>query len=60
MPTIYRYIGYIFKFFTNEQTPIHVHIEKQDRESKIEFNYTADGLFLIAKKVKGKNTAYLC
>lgn len=54
MPTIYRYLGYIFKFFTNEHTPVHVHVEKQTRESKIEFNYTADGLVLKEKKAKGK------
>jgi hypothetical protein len=54
MPTIYRYLGFLFRFFTNEHLPIHVHVEKQDRESKIEFNYTVEGLVLTAKKITGK------
>lgn len=53
MPTIYRYLGYFFKFFVDEHLPVHLHVHKQDRQSKIEIEYTTDGLKLTAKKVKG-------
>lgn len=53
MPTIYRYIGFIFKFFTNEHLPVHLHVIKQERQSKIEIEYKKEGLNLTAKKIKG-------
>ena len=31
MPDIYTYFGFIFSLFSQEQEPIHVHIEHQDR-----------------------------
>ncbi|MFN0030861.1 MAG: DUF4160 domain-containing protein [Flavobacteriales bacterium] len=54
MPKIFEYFGYLFMFYTNEHLPVHVHVSKQDRESKVELHYTADGLKLSVKKVKGK------
>ena len=36
MPTIYEYFGFIFKFFSNEHEPIHVHVIKGDCETIFE------------------------
>ena len=33
MPTIYDYIGFIFRFYSDEHYPIHVHVEKGEYES---------------------------
>ena len=33
MPTIFRVFGYIFKFYSNEHEPIHVHVIHGARES---------------------------
>jgi len=36
MPTILRYNGFRFFFFSNEHTPEHIHIEKGDGYAKVE------------------------
>jgi antitoxin component YwqK of YwqJK toxin-antitoxin module len=36
MPKIYEYLGLIFFFYANEHLPIHVHVAKDENESKIE------------------------
>ena len=54
MPKIFQYLHYIIRFYTNEHLPIHVHVQIQDREIKIEFLISGDGLTLVFKKVKGK------
>ena len=28
MPTIFEYFGFVFKFYSNEHEPIHVHVQK--------------------------------
>jgi len=33
MPQIYDYLGFIFRFYSDEHYPIHVHIEKGECES---------------------------
>lgn len=51
--TVYDYFGFCFAFYSNEHRPIHLHVSKQDRESKLELCFTNKGLELTAKKVKG-------
>ena len=36
MPKIYEYLGLVFFFYANEHLPIHVHISKENLESKAE------------------------
>lgn len=36
MPQIYRYFGFIFFFYSNEHTPIHVHVVHGDRQNIFE------------------------
>ena len=37
MPKIYNYLGIIIFFYSNEHEPIHVHAQKDGKESKAEF-----------------------
>jgi len=37
MPVIYEYLGVIFKFFSKEHEPIHIHAVYQGATLKIEF-----------------------
>ncbi|MBQ2906619.1 MAG: DUF4160 domain-containing protein [Bacteroidales bacterium] len=32
MPTIFEYFGFVFKFYSNEHEPIHVHVQKGGAE----------------------------
>lgn len=34
MPTIFILFGYIFKFYSNEHEPMHVHVIKGDKKAK--------------------------
>lgn len=34
MPTIYEYFGIVFKFFSDEHEPIHVHVQHNDFVSR--------------------------
>ena len=54
MPKIFQYLGYIIRFYTNDHLPIHVHVEIQQREMKVEFQITRDNVTLLFIKVKGK------
>ncbi len=54
MPKIFQYLNYIIRFYTNEHLPIHVHVQIQDREMKVEFQISGDSITLLFKKVKGK------
>jgi hypothetical protein len=55
MPKIYEYLGLIFFFYANEHLPIHVHITKAERESKIELIFESGKLKdVVIKKVKGR------
>ena len=36
MPVIYKYLGYYFRFYSNEHEPIHVHVQANGRESIME------------------------
>ena len=33
MPQIYEYFGFVFRFYSDEHYPIHVHVEKGEHES---------------------------
>jgi hypothetical protein len=54
MPKIYEYFGFVFAFFVKDHLPVHVHVSKQQRESKIELHFTKNGLKLIGKEVRGR------
>lgn len=34
MPTVFIFFGYIFKFYSNEHTPIHIHVIKNGKNAK--------------------------
>lgn len=34
MPTLFRLFGFIFKFYSNEHEPIHIHVEKAGSSAK--------------------------
>ena len=53
MPKIFEYLSFIFRFYSNDHLPIHVHVIKQQNQSKCELNYTLKGLDLKWKKIKG-------
>ncbi len=54
MPKIFEYLAYIIRFYTNDHLPIHVHVQIQDRETKVEFYFDEKNeLILVFKKVKG-------
>ena len=36
MPTLFQIFGLRFYFYSLEHTPIHVHVQKEDSEAKIE------------------------
>ena len=36
MPTIFEYFGFVFKFYSNEHEPIHVHVQKGGAEVIVE------------------------
>lgn len=51
MPKIYEYLGLIFFFYANEHLPIHVHVAKAERESKIELVFGNGKCEVITKKI---------
>jgi hypothetical protein len=60
MPKLYDYLGYTFFFHTNEHRPKHVHVEKGDKQMKVEIENEqgeqkdTKGMFIVSfKKVKG-------
>ena len=54
MPKIYQYLNFIIRFYTNDHFPVHVHVQLQQREMKVEFNIAGDNVTLLFKKVRGK------
>lgn len=54
MPKIFQYLNYVIRFYTNDHLPIHVHVQIQDREVKVEFRISGENITLLFKKVKGK------
>jgi len=65
MPTILKIDGYRFFFFSNEHTPLHIHIEKADSYARIEleslqvtdsYNLNSKELKILLKLVKANKT----
>ncbi|MDQ3683911.1 MAG: DUF4160 domain-containing protein [Bacteroidota bacterium] len=54
MPKIFQYLSYHIRFYTNDYLPIHVHVQLQRRETKVEFLIAGDDVTLIFKKIKGR------
>ena len=54
MPKIFQYLSYLIRFYTNDHLPIHVHLQIQQRETKVEFLIAGDIVTLVFKKIKGK------
>lgn len=54
MPKIYQYLTFVFSFYTREHKPIHVHVKKQERESKCDIEYQNGTLILTWKIVRGQ------
>jgi len=54
MPKIFQYLNFIIRFYTNDHLPIHVHVQLQEKEMKVEFHISGDSVTLLFKKVKGK------
>lgn len=54
MPKIFQYLNYLIRFYTNDHLPIHVHVQLQQRETKVEIIIAEDIVTLVFKKVKGK------
>ncbi len=55
MPKIFQYLSFILRFYTNDHLPVHVHIQIQEREMKVEFVLEQNEVKLLFKKVKGKD-----
>lgn len=55
MPTIYLYLGFIFKFYSDEHEPIHVHAKHGGCETVFELILDNGKIVEIhTRKVKGK------
>lgn len=53
MPTLYKYLGIFFYFWSNEHDPIHVHAEYQGAECKVLFY--PDGRIEVDNYVMSRN-----
>ena len=54
MPKVFQYLNFIILFYTNDHLPIHVHVQIQEREMKVEFRISEESVTLLFKKVKGR------
>ena len=52
MPTIFEYFGFIFKFYSNEHEPIHVHVIKGGCETIFELIIEKGDLIDIRQRNK--------
>ena len=52
MPTIFSYIGLIFKFFSDDHYPIHVHVVKGEYESIYDLVIVDNKLVELKKRKK--------
>lgn len=55
MPTLFEYFGFVFKFYSNEQEPIHVHVQKGGCEVVFEIIEKWIDFFVLKKKIKKIN-----
>jgi len=53
MPQIYDYLGFVFRFYSDEHYPIHVHVEKGEYESIYDL-IIVNGLLVELKHRKKK------
>ena len=55
MPAIYEYFGLLFLFYSNEHTPVHVHVRSGEYETAYEL-IVNDGKLIALKRraIKGK------
>ena len=54
MPTIYEYFGFVFKFYSLEHEPIHVHAEKAGRQTVFDI-IIENGKVVEVRERKGKS-----
>jgi len=55
MPAIYEYFGMLFLFYSNEHTPVHVHVRSGEYETAYELIVNDGKLIALKKrKIKGK------
>lgn len=55
MPTIYLYLGFIFKFYSDEHEPIHVHAKHGGHETVFELIISNGKIVEVrTRKVRGK------
>ncbi len=54
MPKIFEYLSYIIRFYSNDHSPIHVHVQIEQRESKAEILFLEKEIKILFKKIKGK------
>lgn len=54
MPKIFQYLAFIIRFYTNDHLPVHVHVQIQEREMKVEFLLEQNEVTLLFKKVMQK------
>jgi hypothetical protein len=62
MPKLYEYLGYTFLFYSNDHRPTHVHVQRNDKEMKVEIENEQGeqqdnkGInIVIFKKIKGSH-----
>lgn len=56
MPTIYEYFGIVFKFFSDEHEPIHVHVQRAGKEAVFELIIQNGKLVEIRQRSSSVNT----
>jgi hypothetical protein len=56
MPTIYEYFGIVFKFFSDEHEPIHVHVQRAGKEAVFELIIQNGKLVEIRQRETSANT----
>ena len=56
MPTIYEYFGIVFKFFSDEHEPIHVHVQRAGKEAVFELILENGKLVEIRQRETSANT----
>ena len=52
----FQYLNYIIRFYSNDHLPIHVHVQVEQAESKVDFLISGNNVTLVFRKVRGKRT----
>ena len=53
MPKIFEYLGYAFLIYTDDQPPIHVHVQHGEHQAKAELIYEDNSLTVRFSKIRG-------